>query len=81
MSDKLLGQSVTANLEINGFEIDFTITQADAEAQRGIISEVMSIVEEVAGIEVGTGSTQTTQIHSGFRIDHGHAEQQDLTPA
>lgn len=82
MSDRLLGHSVTANFDINGFEIDLTIPAVDATKQREVVAEVVAIVEEVAEIQIGGSSNQETQIRSGFRGEaHRKCDEHDLTPA
>lgn len=76
----ILGPSVTANFEENGWELDLTIraqSMADAYDKLG---QVFKIVEETAGVEYLPGQDE---VRSGYESNqtHGPHETGELQPA
>lgn len=76
----ILGPSVTANFEENGWELDLTIradSMADAYDKLG---QVFRIVEETAGVEYLPGQDE---VRSGYasNTSHGPHETGELQPA
>jgi hypothetical protein len=76
----ILGPSVTANFEENGWELDLTIraeSMADAYDKLG---QVFRIVEETAGVEYLPGQDE---VRSGYASNktHGPHETGELQPA
>jgi hypothetical protein len=73
----VLGPSVTANFEKNGWELDLTILATSTADAYDKLGRVFQVVEETAGIELGDSdpgevrasyesSATTTDDHSGF---------------
>lgn len=71
----VLGPSVTANFEENGWELDLTILAASTADAYDKLGQVFQVVEETAGIEFGDSnpgevrasyeSSATSENHSG----------------
>lgn len=74
MGDTLPGPSVTANFEINGFELDLTVVAPSRLERDRVFSEAMSIVEAVGGICVGNEADDTTEIRSGYQGSLGDSQ-------
>lgn len=76
----VLGPSVTANFEENGWELDLTILAAGTAEAYDKLGQVFQVVEETAGIEFG--DSNPGEVRAGYESsaacdDHSGS----LTPA
>jgi hypothetical protein len=72
----ILGPSVTANFEENGWEVDLTVEAASDGEADGKFREALEVVERVGEIELDRGERQlrSTYRSEGREEDHKSAE-------